>query len=419
MAPAIVVSNLSKTYRLGSRRAPYATFREAVMEACRVPWKWLRGQRSRERPEVQALRNVSFTVEPGEVVGVIGRNGAGKSTLLKILSRITEPTRGEARIHGRVGSLLEVGTGFHPELTGRDNIYLNGAILGMSRKEIAAKFDAIVAFAEVERFLDTAVKHYSSGMYMRLAFAVAAHLDPEILVVDEVLAVGDAQFQKKCLGKMGEVARGGRTVLFVSHNMGAVQKICSRALLLEQGELVMDGPAAEVTTAYLTAGQVEGQFNAAQRRVQPRQVEILDAWLEQAGQRTSSFLFGDRPCVILLVRVKESCRFSVELILRQQDGLPVAFAPSGLAQGWELSPRPGIIRIRCQLPPLHYASGTYSVDLIAAQAGQAFLDYVESGLTFHIENSAIGERHWSFRQSCGQGFLYWDVQFSLDQNEGS
>ncbi|MCS6977055.1 MAG: ABC transporter ATP-binding protein, partial [Gemmatales bacterium] len=228
MAPAIVVSNLYKTYRLGSR-APYATFREAVMEACRRPWKWLRGERSGQRPEIQALRGVSFSVEPGEIVGVIGRNGAGKSTLLKILSRITEPTRGEARIHGRVGSLLEVGTGFHPELTGRDNIFLNGAILGMSRREIAAKFDAIVSFAELERFLDTPVKHYSSGMYMRLAFAVAAHLDPEILVVDEVLAVGDAQFQKKCLGKMGEVARGGRTVLFVSHNMGAVQKLCSRA----------------------------------------------------------------------------------------------------------------------------------------------------------------------------------------------
>ncbi len=413
MAPAIVVSNLCKTYRLGSR-APYATFREAIVETCRKPWKWLRGEWNRQQEQIQALRNVSFRVEPGEVVGVIGRNGAGKSTLLKILSRITEPTHGEARIHGRVGSLLEVGTGFHPELTGRDNIYLNGAILGMSRREISAKFDAIVSFAELDRFLDTPVKHYSSGMYMRLAFAVAAHLDPEILVVDEVLAVGDAQFQKKCLGKMGEVAQGGRTVLFVSHNMGAVQKICSRALLLEQGELVMDGPAAEVTTHYLKAGQIEGQFSAAQRRVQPRKVEIIDAWMEHEGHRASSFLFGDQPCVLIALAVKERCRFSVELILRQQDGLPVAFAPSGLAKEWELSPDPGIIRVRCRLPPLTLAAGSYSIDLIAAFTNHSFLDCVESALAFHVETSAIGERSWAFRQSRGQGFLYWDVTFSLD-----
>jgi lipopolysaccharide transport system ATP-binding protein len=203
---------------------------------------------------IWALRDVSFEVKRGEVVGIIGRNGAGKSTLLKILSRITEPTGGRAEIHGRVGSLLEVGTGFHPELTGRENIYLNGAILGMKRAEIDRKFDEIVAFAEIEKFLDTPVKRYSSGMYVRLAFAVAAHLEPEILLVDEVLAVGDAAFQKKCLGKMGDVAREGRTVLFVSHNMGAVARLCNRSMWLDDGCIHKQGATSEVINAYLQEG---------------------------------------------------------------------------------------------------------------------------------------------------------------------
>ena len=201
--------------------------------------------------QIWALRDVSFEVKRGEILGIIGRNGAGKSTLLKILSRVTAPTSGEVRVKGRIASLLEVGTGFHPELTGRENIFLNGAILGMSKAEIRQKFDEIVAFSEVEQYIDTPVKRYSSGMYVRLAFAVAAHLDPEILIVDEVLAVGDASFQKKCLGKMGEVAQGGRTVLFVSHNMVAVQSLCHRALLLSEGRLVDEGSAASVVSGYL------------------------------------------------------------------------------------------------------------------------------------------------------------------------
>ncbi|MBI3951593.1 MAG: ABC transporter ATP-binding protein, partial [Acidobacteria bacterium] len=203
---------------------------------------------------IWALRDVSFEIKQGEVVGIIGRNGAGKSTLLKILSRITEPTEGYAEIHGRVGSLLEVGTGFHPELTGRENIYLNGAILGMKRTEIERKFDEIVAFAEVEKFIDTPVKHYSSGMYLRLAFAVAAHLEPEILLVDEVLAVGDAAFQKKCLGKMEDIGAQGRTVLFVSHNMPAVSRLCRRAILLDEGSVLRDGASHQVISAYLASG---------------------------------------------------------------------------------------------------------------------------------------------------------------------
>ncbi len=246
---AIQVQNLSKRYRLGAAQARYQTLRESLIRAARSF-----GRRD-PSPEtiIWALKDVSFEVRQGEAVGIIGRNGAGKSTLLKILSRITKPTSGRALIHGRVGSLLEVGTGFHPELTGRENIYLNGAILGMRRAEIERKFDEIVAFSEIEKFLDTPVKFYSSGMYVRLAFAVAAHLEPEILVVDEVLAVGDAQFQKKCLGKMDEVSKGGRTVLFVSHNMGAVKSLCASAILLDQGQIARIGGVDAVISQYLNS----------------------------------------------------------------------------------------------------------------------------------------------------------------------
>jgi lipopolysaccharide transport system ATP-binding protein len=271
MKAAISVENLSKKYRIDERMSGgYSTFRESVMGLAAAPWHRLRDRLRKPRSgetspfqaslpsqasnEIWALRDVSCEVQPGEVLGLVGRNGAGKSTLLKILSRITPPTAGQINLRGRIGSLLEVGTGFHPELTGRDNIYLNGSILGMKRAEIAAKFDEIVAFAEVEKFLDMPVKRYSSGMYMRLAFAVASHLEPEILLVDEVLAVGDAAFQKKCLGKMGQVSRQGRTVLFVSHNMQAVKSLCSRAILVDGGRITLDGGVDEVVNRYLTAG---------------------------------------------------------------------------------------------------------------------------------------------------------------------
>jgi lipopolysaccharide transport system ATP-binding protein len=250
---AIRVENVGKQYRLGARKARPNTMREAIAGALTAPLHNLRQLRSlgstdgQDRDDaIWALRDVCFEVRQGEVLGIVGNNGAGKSTLLKVLSRITTPTTGRAWVHGRMGSLLEVGTGFHPELTGRDNIYLNGAILGMERSYIASRFDEIVAFAEVERFLDTPVKHYSSGMYLRLAFAVAAHLPSEILVIDEVLAVGDAGFQKKCLAKMGEVASEGRTILFVSHNLNAIQRMCPRSVLLQGGRLTADGDTSDV-----------------------------------------------------------------------------------------------------------------------------------------------------------------------------
>jgi lipopolysaccharide transport system ATP-binding protein len=259
--PAIRVESLSKSYRIGEIRPRYKTIRDSVTQAMASPFRrWGRGRAAADTT-MWALRDVSFEVGRGEVIGVIGRNGAGKSTLLKILSRITQPTLGRAEIHGRIGSLLEVGTGFHPELTGRENVFLNGAILGMRRFEIEKKFDEIVAFAEVSKFIDTAVKHYSSGMYLRLAFAVAAHLEPDILLVDEVLAVGDVLFQKKCLGKMEDVARTGRTVLFVSHNMGAVRSLCTKGLFLESGKVLQAGDVGKCIETYFT--QI-GAFQAAQ-----------------------------------------------------------------------------------------------------------------------------------------------------------
>jgi lipopolysaccharide transport system ATP-binding protein len=257
---AIRTENLGKLYRIGEHRGGYNTLRETIVNTLSAPFRRFSPHPPASNPNPQsdtiwALKDISFAVTQGEVVGIIGRNGAGKTTVLKVLSRITEPTKGWAEIRGRVGSLLEVGTGFHPELTGRENIYLNGAILGMKKAEIAHKFDEIVAFAEIEKFIDTPVKRYSSGMYIRLAFAVAAHLEPEILLVDEVLAVGDTSFQKKCLGKMGEVAGEGRTVLFVSHNMSAVISLCQRAIFLRDGFLVRDGKPESIVQAYLSESQ--------------------------------------------------------------------------------------------------------------------------------------------------------------------
>ena len=251
---ALRVEGISKQYQLGVRER-YRALRDILTNGLFAPATAFkrRKKKTAERRIIWALRDVSFDVRQGEIVGIIGRNGAGKSTLLKILARITEPTEGQAFIRGRVGALLEVGTGFHPELTGRENVYLNGAILGMRQKEVDRKFDEIVSFAEIERFVDTPVKHYSSGMYMRLAFSVAAHLEPETLFVDEVLAVGDLQFQKKCLGKMHDVSRGGRTVLFVSHNLSAITTLCSRALLLREGSLVNDGRPEDVVAGYLAS----------------------------------------------------------------------------------------------------------------------------------------------------------------------
>jgi len=262
MATAISVKNIGKQYKIGAAETKfrYNMLRDVIVDTVSAPVRLVKAMvgksdRRMNQNYVWALKDVSFDLEEGKVLGIVGRNGAGKSTLLKILSRVTEPTVGTVTVRGRVGSLLEVGTGFHPELTGRENIYMNGAILGMKRSEIDAKFDEIVDFSEVTQYIDTPVKRYSSGMYLRLAFAVAAHLEPEILVVDEVLAVGDAEFQKKCLGKMGDVAQQGRTVLFVSHNMSAILRLTQEAIVLNKGQLIMRGPTQEAVDYYLSSGQ--------------------------------------------------------------------------------------------------------------------------------------------------------------------
>ena len=310
-AIAIRVENLGKLYRIGKRER-YQALRDTLTHAMCAPFRRARSLfRSSDAPAsngpseiIWALNDVSFEIPRGEVVGVIGRNGAGKSTLLKVLSRITEPTKGRVEIHGRVGSLLEVGTGFHAELTGRENIFLNGAILGMRRAEIACKFDEIVAFAEVDKFIDTPVKHYSSGMYMRVAFAVAAHLEPEILLVDEVLAVGDAAFQKKCLGKIAEVARQGRTVLFVSHSMPAITRLCERTVLLSEGHVLDDGPSAQVVGTYLRSG--------------------LGTTAERQWSRTKAS--GNDVVRLLAVRVRtEDGRISESVDIRRPIGIEMEF----------------------------------------------------------------------------------------------
>jgi lipopolysaccharide transport system ATP-binding protein len=293
---AIRVEHLGKRYPLAGRRntAGYRTLRESVTGGVATLARRLRS-RAGTTSDFWALRDVSFEVPPGEVVGIVGRNGAGKSTLLKVLSRITKPSTGRVLLHGRVGSLLEVGTGFHPELTGRENVFLNGSVLGMSRREVARKFDAIVAFAEVEQFLDTPVKRYSSGMYVRLAFAVAAHLEPEILIVDEVLAVGDAAFQKKCLGKMNEVSRGGRTVLVVSHNTAVLASLCTSGVVLDRGAVKEAGPIARCLRAY--AGGVLSGLPAAldlpRDPNKPSQLTRIELAAD-GGRSTSRFEYGDR-----------------------------------------------------------------------------------------------------------------------------
>lgn len=288
MEHIIEVKNLGKRYTIGHERLPYHSLRDDLVGLIKKPIRWLRGHRENQE-DFWALKDINFEVKRGEVLGIIGANGAGKSTLLKILSRITYPTEGEIRMHGRVGSLLEVGTGFHPELTGRENIYLNGVILGMTKKEIDRKFDEIIHFAGIERFLDTPVKHYSSGMYVRLAFSVAAHLEPDILIVDEVLAVGDADFQKKSLGKMEEITKKeGRTILFVSHNMDAIQSICKKCIFLDQGRIKMMGDSQAVIGAYLHDETRTGPVRLFDPDPQKKQAQILRvAITDQDGNATS------------------------------------------------------------------------------------------------------------------------------------
>jgi homopolymeric O-antigen transport system ATP-binding protein len=420
---ALRVSELGKRYRLGARQARYSTLRETLTRSTsglmRASTSLLRRRaaRSPDEEDFWALSDVSFTVGAGEIVGVIGPNGAGKSTLLKILSRITWPTTGRAEIHGRVGSLLEVGTGFHPELTGRENIALNGAILGMRRAEIERNFAAIVDFAEVERFIDTPVKHYSSGMYLRLAFAVAAHLEPEILLIDEVLAVGDASFQKKCLGKMGEVSRAGRTVFFVSHNMTAVQSLCDRVLWLSDGRLRDDGAASRVISSYLQSiaskiteqrwdeeGTAPGNNKVRLRRVAVRASEDASLPITTHTPLQLEFEYSN---------LQPGARLNLSLHVYNEQGIMAFNALPITETVWQGRPLPfGTFRDVCYIPGDLLNDGVHSVELLVVQDDTNVIFRKEDALVFDVRDTGEQRGAW-FGDWAGavRPILRWTTEF--------
>ena len=411
--PAIRVENLGKEYQLGLRENGYKTLRESIMDLAAAPLRRLRhlSGKSQKAERIWALRDVSFEVQPGEVVGIIGRNGAGKSTLLKILTRITEPTTGKAEVRGRVGSLLEVGTGFHPELTGRENVFLNGAILGMPRATIKRKFDKIVDFSGVEKFLDTPVKRYSSGMRVRLAFAVAAHLDPEILLIDEVLAVGDAEFQKKCLGKMSDVASAGRTVLFVSHNMAAVQALCIRCLMLEKGACVLADATKHVVSTYLeTCGTLATQDvalrtdRAGKGDVRVRKIEVLAPDLSPARGVSA----GDALRLRFWLTEKAP---SLKFIFAFYDeyGNLVADFDSGNASLHDERDRPRSDCVTCHIDQLALAPGVYQINTAVLVASQ-LQDHVEGALRVEVSEGVSRGR---LIPTSTRGVTFFDHRWSF------
>jgi lipopolysaccharide transport system ATP-binding protein len=391
MKPAIRVEGLSKRYRLGQGPRGDNNLTENLRTNTGRLWRRLTGRpadAANGADHFWALKDVSFEVQPGEVVGIIGRNGAGKSTLLKVLSRITEPTQGRVEVRGRMGSLLEVGTGFHPELTGRENVYLNGSILGMTKREIERKFDEIVAFSEIEKFLDTPVKRYSSGMYVRLAFAVAAHLEPEILIIDEVLAVGDAAFQKKCLGKLGDVAEHGRTVLFVSHNMTAISGHCEKVLLVDKGRITFEGPARAGIELYALAAAVNPSVDlthvANRQGLQEHGRFTAVSLFNAAGQPCDSFAMGDE----MTVELEVEC---VRRLAQAEVGLSVVSAVGSTIhnfvstwEGLELDLEPGRHRVRMIVPRVLVYPGTYGLIPWLKRRGSPVDDQIDGAISFSV-----------------------------------
>jgi len=418
--PAISVENLGKMYRLSHQGRRADSFREAITNTVLGPLRRLRQLSGREETmeEFWALKDVSFEVQPGEVVGIIGRNGAGKSTLLKVLSRIVEPTEGRAVLRGRVASLLEVGTGFHPELSGRENIYLNGSILGMKKREIDAKFDEIVAFSEVEKFLDTPVKRYSSGMYVRLAFAVAAHLDPEILIVDEVLAVGDAEFQKKCLGKMKQVATGtGRTVLFVSHNMAAVSTLCGTGVMLERGQVLATGPVTEIVDRYLSSGRSEVEGKVTPSRPHGASIWITRAELTGGGPDGTSLRMGDE----LTLRVHfeadpATARPRLGWVLSDASGSRLLCANNRYSPNPPLPEPASEGTVECRLGMVPLMAGRYQLSLYLGDEVRDTHVLLDA-LNFEIAPHDV----WGEGKTPPQGVsaMWWPSKFSVDATETS
>jgi lipopolysaccharide transport system ATP-binding protein len=432
---AIHARGLGKQYHIGKKQEKYKMLRDTLSDALIAPFrragKLLRGQATgaAELDEtIWALKDVSFDVHQGEVTGIIGRNGAGKSTLLKILSRITDPTRGYADIYGRVGSLLEVGTGFHQELTGRENVYLNGAILGMKHAEIDRKFDEIVAFSEVEKFIDTPVKHYSSGMYLRLAFAVAAHLDPEILLVDEVLAVGDVRFQKKCLNKMQDVGQQGRTVLFVSHSMSAITRLCERAILLEDGQIVQDGPSNEVVRLYLNAGQgmtAERTWPNPAKAPGGEVARLLATCVrDKAGQVADHIDIRDTVALEMEYEViKPGYRFLPHFNVYNEQSVHV-FKAMDQDLEWRHRPRPeGVYKSTAWIPGNFLAEGTLFISPALVTLDPVILQFVEHEvISFQVIDSFEGDSvrgDWGGRiNGVVRPKLRWETQFYPNGKEG-
>jgi lipopolysaccharide transport system ATP-binding protein len=422
MTTVISVEHLSKTYHLG--QIGTGTFTNDL----KVWWAKTRGkpnpllrigdidQGNRDGEELWALRDVSFTVEQGEVLGIIGRNGAGKSTLLKILSRITAPTSGRVKVRGRIASLLEVGTGFHPELTGRENIYLNGAILGMSRYETDRKFDEIVDFSGVEKFIDTPVKRYSSGMYIRLAFGVAAHLEPEILVVDEVLAVGDAEFQKKCLGKMGAVTREGRSVLFVSHNLGAIESLCQRSMLLNEGLICGKGETDIIIAQYLRLGSLESWTKQMASNKYPLWLEKIE--LFRNLEPSSIFQTGDRLTLCIVINLsKPFTRLYVGAdLLDEWDRLMFAFhsKEAGLSVNQEIATE---LDVEIEIPQLFLLPGHFHFRIVVADQDGQLVEDVPKAISFDIMPTDFSAHGHTLSKRHGQIFMPFRMKMTSGSNE--
>jgi lipopolysaccharide transport system ATP-binding protein len=416
--PIIEIAGLGKAYRLGKEDVQHAMLRDAFLNMIKAPVRRLKYLRepSNEQDRFWALRDVSLDVWQGDVIGIIGRNGAGKSTLLKILSRITEPTEGHVKLGGRVASLLEVGTGFHPELTGRENVYLNGAILGMTKLEITRKFDEIVAFAEIEKFLDTQVKRYSSGMYVRLAFAVAAHLEPEILIVDEVLAVGDTEFQKKCLGKMSEVTKKGRTILFVSHNMAAVRSLCGTCLLLDKGRKLAVGSSHDIIDRYMI-----GEVSEDRSEIRPSRPGRAPIWITRArvlneGKTSPSLPIGANFTLQIDFAADPSTIYPrIGFVISSSEGVRVLGANNRYQPSTSLRNRVQHGSILCHLGKVPLTPGLYSVSLWLG----------DQAVDWHIEPDALAFRVVD-RDIWGLGklpptdgtSLWWPTEFEICSGSG-
>jgi lipopolysaccharide transport system ATP-binding protein len=416
----VVAEGISKLYRIGEYKAGYETLRDTVSHAARRALRLEHVDHSLE--ELWALKDVSFSIEEGEVVGFIGKNGSGKSTLLKILTRITPPTEGTASIRGRVGSILEVGTGFHPELTGRENTYLNGAILGMKRREIRAKFDEIVEFSGIGKFIDTPVKRYSSGMYVRLAFAVAAHLDPEVLIIDEVLAVGDYEFQQRCMGRIEDISSSGRTVIFVSHDMGAITRLCSRAYWLQGGHLMAEGPSEDVVSRYLeeasgAGAEVSFAFDTAPGT---ELIRLLSTRVVDTSGETMHAVDVREPVGVELrfVILGETGPLFPKLKLGNDRG-EVVFNALDTDPRWQSAPEPGVYTCTAWIPPNLLNEGVIAVDVaFASFSGAGLVNHLNMPgiVKFHVHDPGLGDTAKGFYTGQLRGgvlpLLDWTTEYA-------